>query len=192
MNDLARDIQSFEMIPFGPTNGKNMGTTISPWIVTLDALEPFRIQGQQQTATAPTIPPHLEDPDHSTFAVRMQVEVLTGPDAVATATATGASRLESLYWTPRQMAAHLVSAGSSLRTGDLLATGTVSGPEEMERGCIMELTEGGTVPFPMADGSTRAYLQDGDTVRMTAHAGDDASGVGWGECVGQLLPARPF
>lgn len=194
MNHPARDIQSFEMIPLGPTNGKNMGTTISPWIVTLDALEPFRVQGQQQPSTNPTIPPHLQDPDHSTFAVRMQVEVLTGPSAAATATATvtGASRLESLHWTPRQMAAHLVSAGSSLRTGDLLATGTVSGPEEMERGCMMELTEGGTVPFPMADGSTRTYLQDGDTVRMTARAGDDASGVGWGECVGQLLPARSF
>lgn len=179
------------MIPLGPLNGKSMGTTISPWIVTLDALEPFRVQGRRPDATA-AIPAHLEDPERSTFAVELQVEVLAGQSAAA-ATITGASRLdESLHWTPRQMAAHAASAGSALRTGDLLATGTVSGPGAAERGCLLELTEGGAVPFALADGSARTYLQDGDTVRMTARAGDDGSGVGWGECVGQLLPARPF
>ncbi|KAJ9144560.1 Fumarylacetoacetase [Pleurostoma richardsiae] len=186
LNDWsARDIQAFEMTPLGPANGKNLGTTISPWIVTLDALEPFRLPSPPRTLS---VPPHLDDGGNGAYAVRMQAEVVVGHNA----TVTGVSQVQWLYWTIRQMAAHIASAGASLRTGDLLATGTVSGPGKGTHGCLLEATEGGTSPVRLENGSTRGYLEDGDAVRMTAVAGDGKSSVGWGECVGQLLPAQPF
>jgi fumarylacetoacetase len=181
----ARDIQAFEMMPLGPCNGKNLGTTISPWVVTLDALEPFRVPAPARTAP---VQHHLEDPGNNSYAVRMQVEILAG----SAATVTGISHVESLYWNTRQMAAHIASAGSALRPGDILATGTVSGAETGSSGCLLEATQGGVAPIRLSDGSTRAFLEDGDVVRMTAVAGDSSLVVGWGECTGQLLPARPF
>ncbi|KAL1861352.1 hypothetical protein VTK73DRAFT_7127 [Phialemonium thermophilum] len=186
LNDWsARDIQAFEMIPLGPANGKNLGTTISPWIVTLDALEPHRLPPPPRVVP---VPRHLEDPDNGAYAVRMQVEVVTGSDV----TVTGTSEVQSLYWTVRQMVAHIVSAGSALRTGDLLATGTVSGPGTGTHGCLLEATRGGAAPIRLVSGESRTYLEDGDVVRMTAVAGGPSSGVGWGDCLGQLLPARPY
>jgi fumarylacetoacetase len=182
---LARDIQGFEMTPLGPFNGKNFGTTISPWVVTPDALHAFKTEGQKPVTD---IPKHLRDPDLQTYAIRMQVEILAGNAA----TVTGTSWLQSLYWTPKQMIAHAVSAGAALRTGDLLATGTVSGEGADARGCLLELTEGGAKSFSLDDGSQRAFLQDGDVVRMTAVAGEDQSGVGFGECVGRLVASRSF
>lgn len=173
------------MNPLGPLNGKNSGTSISPWIVTLDTLAPFRVPGPPRVIP---VPPHLDDPGNCNYSIRMQVEILAGPSA----TTTGTSEVQSMYWTTRQMAAHIVSAGSALRTGDLLATGTVSGPGKGAHGCLLEATEGGTEPIQLADGSARAYLEDGDVVRMTAVAGEPSAGIGWGECVGQLTPARPF
>lgn len=173
------------MIPLGPANGKNLGTTISPWIVTLDALEPHRLPPPPRTVP---VPPHLEDPTDGAYAIRMQVEVMAGPHSAT----TGVSDVQSLYWTMRQMVAHLVSAGSALRTGDLLATGTVSGPGKGTHGCLLEATQGGTMPIPIGNGVTRTYLEDGDTVRMTAFARDPSSGIGWGECIGELIPARAF
>lgn len=186
----ARDIQAFEMVPLGPALGKSSGTTISPWIVTADALEPFKVPSLV-SRTLP-VPPHLDDPDNRQYSVRMQVEILTG-SGQSTATVTGACDLpSSMYWTARQMAAHIASSGSALRTGDILATGTVSGAGAGARGCLLEATEGGTEPIRLRDGSMRRFLEDGDVVRMTGVAGDSSSGVGWGECVGRLAPARPF
>jgi fumarylacetoacetase len=182
---LARDIQGFEMTPLGPFNGKNFGTSISPWVVTPDALNAFKTEGQKSVVD---IPKHLRDPDHQAYAIRMQVEILAGN----TATVTGTSWLQSLYWTPRQMIAHAVSAGAALRTGDLLATGTVSGEGAGASGCLLELTEGVSKTFSLDDGSKRAFLQDGDVVRMTAVAGEEQSGVGFGECVGRVVASRPF
>lgn len=181
----ARDIQGFEMTPLGPFNGKNFGTSISPWVVTPDALEAFHTEGQKP---AVDLPKHLRNPGHQSYAIRMQVDILAGNAA----TVTGTSWLQGLYWTPRQMIAHAVSAGAPLRTGDLLATGTVSGEGADARGCLLELTEGGIKSFKLIDGSERAFLQDGDVVRMTAVAGEEQSGVGFGECVGRLVASRPF
>jgi len=175
------------MLPLGPALGKSSGTTISPWIVTVDALEPFKVPGVP--ARVVPIPTHLQDPDERNYSVRMQVEVLTS----SSTTVIGVCDLiSSMYWTARQMAAHIASAGSAMRTGDILATGTVSGTGKGESGCLLEVTEGGIEPVSMSDGSTRGFLEDGDVVRMTAFAGDEGSGVGWGECVGRLIPARPF
>ena len=170
------------MSPLGPFNGKSLGTSISPWIITLDALDPYRTRSPaQQTLSAS----YLQHPNPSTFSITMKVELL----ANSTATTLGTCPVEALYWTPQQMIAHSVSSGSALRTGDILATGTVSGSDEASRGCMLETTEGGSKPVTLSDGSKRGYLEDGDVVRITAVAGD---GVGFGECVGQLTPARAY
>jgi fumarylacetoacetase len=173
------------MTPLGPFNGKNLGTSISPWVVTLDALEAFKTEGQKPVVD---IPRHLQDPEQRTYAIQMQVEIIAGEKA----TVIGTSWVQSLYWSPRQMIAHAASAGAALRTGDILATGTVTGEGEDAYGCLLEATEGGAKPFKLSDGSERAFLQDGDVVRMTAVAGEEQSGVGFGECVGKLGAARAF
>ncbi|RKL25733.1 hypothetical protein BFJ68_g360 [Fusarium oxysporum] len=186
LNDWsARDIQGFEMFPLGPFNGKSLGTSISPWIITLDALEPFRTKAQEQKAISAS---YLQHPNPSTFSINLKVEVL----ANNASTTLGVCPVESLYWTPQQMVAHSVSSGSALRTGDLLATGTVSGSEETSRGCMLESTEGGSKPVTLIDGLKRGFLEDGDVVRITGSVGGDGSGIGFGECIGQLTPARPY
>ncbi|WKT48602.1 Fumarylacetoacetase, N-terminal domain superfamily [Fusarium oxysporum f. sp. vasinfectum] len=168
LNDWsARDIQGFEMFPLGPFNGKSLGTSISPWIITLDALEPFRTKAQEQKAISAS---YLQHPNPSTFSITLKVEVL----ANNASTTLGSVR------------------GSALRTGDLLATGTVSGSEETSRGCMLESTEGGSKPVTLSDGLKRGFLEDGDVVRITGSVGGDGSGVGFGECIGQLTPARPY
>ncbi|KAL6912781.1 hypothetical protein FSHL1_010464 [Fusarium sambucinum] len=186
LNDWsARDIQGFEMSPLGPFNGKSLGTSLSPWIITLDALDSFRTRSPAQQTLAAS---YLQHPNPSTFSITMKVEVL----ANSTATTVGVCPVEALYWTPQQMIAHSVSSGSALRTGDVLATGTVSGSDESSRGCMLETTEGGSKPVTLSDGSKRGFLEDGDVVRITAVVGEEGSGVGFGECVGQLTPARPY
>ncbi|KAM5350314.1 hypothetical protein ACJ41O_006819 [Fusarium nematophilum] len=158
LNDWsARDIQGFEMTPLGPFNGKSVGTTMSPWIVTLDTLEPFKVMGQPQSP----VPAYLEDPNRTTYSIRMQAEIVVEDKA----TVMGVSRMQSMYWTTRQMVAHAVSSGSSLRTGGVLATGIVSGPEEVPLGCLLEVTRGGSAPVRLSCGGSRAFLEDGDTVR---------------------------
>ncbi|RGP60612.1 hypothetical protein FSPOR_10579 [Fusarium sporotrichioides] len=186
LNDWsARDIQGFEMSPLGPFNGKSLGTSLSPWIITIDALDPFRTRSPAQQTLAAS---YLQHPNPSTFSITMKVEVL----ANSTATTVGVCPVEALYWTPQQMIAHSVSSGSALRTGDVLATGTVTGSDEKSRGCMLEATEGGAKPLTLSDGSKRGFLEDGDVVRITAIVGEEGSGVGFGECVGQLTPARPY
>lgn len=175
------------MVPLGPLNGKSLGTTLSPWIVTTDALESFQTRAQAHTGS-PSLPPYLEDPDHVAYAVKLQVEILTGD----TPTVVGKSCVSSLYWSIRQMIAHVASTGSALRTGDVMATGTVTGAGTEEYGCLLEVTEGGKRPIQLQDGTERRFLLDGDVVQMTAVAGDESSGVGFGECVGRLVPSRPF
>lgn len=173
------------MSPLGPLNGKNFGTSLSPWIVTLGALEPFRTKGPPREIP---VTPYLEDPENATYSVRVQVEIESG----GISTVIGRSDVEGMYWTARQMLAHAVSAGGALSTGDIMATGTVSGTGQGTHGCLLETTEGGRVPVKLGDETERRYLEDRDVVRMTGLAGPDGSGVGFGECVGKLLPARPF
>jgi fumarylacetoacetase len=172
------------MVPLGPLNGKNFGTTISPWIITPDALEPFKTSGPVQATDTPA---HLEAPDTPTYAIDLKVEILSN----GTSTVTCESKLHTLYWTVPQMIAHLVTGGCGLRTGDIVATGTVSGFEKGTHGCLLETTEGGRNPLRLTDGTTRTYLQDGDVVIMTATAGGKSSGVGFGECAGKILASKP-
>jgi fumarylacetoacetase len=178
--DIARDIQNFEMPPLGPFNGKSFGTTISPWVVTRDALKPFSMRSTPQVDQ---VEGYLADPDSTAYAITMQVEILTqeGPPTVI-----GTSNVSSLYWNHRQMVVHATCSGSPLRTGDILATGTVSESGSDQRGCLLETTDGGKNAITLADGSERGYLRDEDVVRMTAMAGNESSGVGFGECIGAI------
>ncbi|PWY80423.1 fumarylacetoacetate hydrolase [Aspergillus sclerotioniger CBS 115572] len=170
----ARDIQGLEMIPLGPLNGKNFATTISPWIVTLDALEPFKAKGPEPRVS---LPRHLVDPGKASYDISVLVEVEEGEGGRGK-TVLGRSNAREFFWSVRQMCAHLASTGCDLRTGDLLGTGTVSGDGEGEYGCLLEVTKGAR---------WRVYLEDGDVVTLSAWAGE---GVGFGECVGQVRPAR--
>ncbi|KAL2860753.1 fumarylacetoacetate hydrolase family protein [Aspergillus lucknowensis] len=194
LNDWsARDIQGLEMIPLGPLNGKAFGSTISPWIVTIDALSPFKAPGPEPRVT---LPDHLQEERDFNYDINMSVELLhpsneTKKDEIHAST-IATSLAKDLFWSHRQMAAHLASSGCDLRTGDLLGTGTVSGPVDGSFGCLLESTKGGKETVKLVDGSERVYLRDGDVVRMSAVVGAEGSGVGFGECVGEVLPARVY
>ncbi|KAJ5222069.1 uncharacterized protein N7469_010956 [Penicillium citrinum] len=185
LNDWSsRDIQGFEMMPLGPLNGKSFGTSISPWVITLDALEPFLIPGPKPEVALAS---HLEDDlNKSSYKIDFKVEIMSGQHV----TKVSESKFTDLHWNGRQMAAHLASSGADLRTGDILGTGTVSGPDEKNFGCLLETTKAGMEPITLTDGSERKFLLDGDIVRFTGVAGGTDSGVGFGECIGQLVAAN--
>ncbi|KAL4904293.1 hypothetical protein BDW74DRAFT_178873 [Aspergillus multicolor] len=202
LNDWsARDIQGLEMVPLGPLNGKAFGSTISPWIITTDALAPFRAAGPGSVPRV-ELAGHLQEQKQGNFDIVMSVEIIH-PSTTANGQAAAGEQFEGkaissiaissakdLFWSHRQMVAHLTSCGSDLRTGDLLGTGTVSGSEEGSFGCLLESTKGGKQAVKLADGNERIYLLDGDIVRMTAVLGSEDSGVGFGECIGEILPAK--
>ena len=178
------------MNPLGPFNGKSFGTTISPWVIPLDALQPFECAAPQPEVPRPT---YLQDPKAAAhYAVHLQVDLY--PNKQQEAVTVCRSRLEWLYYTFRDLVAHQTVNGCPLRTGDLLATGTVSGSEEGTLGCLLEITKGGKQPLQLPDESSRNYLQDGDGVRLTAWAGELGSEqcVGFGEAYGQLQAAHNF
>lgn len=171
------------MRPLGPINSKNSATTISPWVVTQEALEDFKIQLAEQKAI---LAPYLQDPDKTIYDVEIEVEILADNHV----TVVGKSNVSTMYWNVRQIVAQTTSAGSPLKTGDLLATGTISGTKPGTYCSLLEITDGAKNLIKLDDGTERGYLKDGDTVRMTAHAGSEDSGVGFGECVGTVVPAR--
>ncbi|TEA15490.1 Fumarylacetoacetase [Colletotrichum sidae] len=196
LNDWsARDIQVFEMKPLGPFHGKGFGTSISPWVVTLDALQPFRCSPKTKQEPAPF--PHLKWPrnEDATVDVKLQVSLIRKGKKIEMAT----SNLKYLYWTPFQQLAHHASAMCGLGTGDLIGTGTVSGDAQdgegrkLELGCLYEATNAGTRDVQLPDGTTIKYLGDGDEVILQAWCGDmEGNGVslGFGECRGVVLPAH--
>ena len=197
LNDWsARDIQTLEMPPLGPFLGKSLGTTISPWVVLADALEPFlKPVPERQKAVSK----HLtQTGDLAHYAVTLTVDISAAASdkynsaAGAEMMRACTSQLESLYWTIPDMIAHQTSNGCPIRSGDLLATGTVSGKEKGEHGCLLEITRGGKEAFVLEDGAERKYLEDGDTVLFSGWAGEIGSEacVGFGECRGTLGPAK--
>ncbi|KAL2811284.1 hypothetical protein BJX63DRAFT_285990 [Aspergillus granulosus] len=191
LNDWsARDIQGLEMIPLGPLNGKAFNTSISPWIITIEALTPFKAAGPAPQAT---LPAHLQEEEKFNYDITMSVEILHGQESgstTETATTIATSPAATLFWSHRQMAAHLASSGCDLRTGDILGTGTVSGEDEGSFGCLLETTKGGKESVKLTGGTEeRVYLLDGDVVRMSAVVGGENSGVGFGECVGEIRRA---
>jgi fumarylacetoacetase len=180
LNDWsARDIQAFEYQPLGPHLAKSFATTISPWVVTLDALAPYLVAPPSQ---APPPDPYLQAARPWGLDVHLEVG-LNGTTVTRTSFA-------SMYWTFAQQLAHLTVNGATVRPGDLIGSGTVSGTPAGEWGSLMEISQRGQEPLTLADGSTRTFLEDGDTVTMTGWAGRPGGpGFGFGECTGRIVPA---
>jgi fumarylacetoacetase len=179
----ARDIQRWEYVPLGPFLGKNFGSTLSPWIVTLDALEPFRVPGPIQD---PEVLPYLKY--NGNWNIDIKLEVAIKPEA-AEETIVSSSNYKYMYWNMAQQLAHHTVNGCNIRCGDLMASGTISGPQEGSFGSMLEIGWKGTKPVAMKDGSTRTFIQDGDTVVLRGHAQREGVRIGFGEASGKVLPA---
>jgi fumarylacetoacetase len=197
LNDWsARDIQSWEYQPLGPFLSKSFATSLSPWVVTADALAPFRIPASARPANDPPPLPYLDDPDdrqRGGFDLTAEVYLQTAAmrDAGSPPHRISQGNLRDMYWTFAQMLAHHTSNGCNLRPGDLLASGTVSGPAPEARGCLLEITRGGAEPILLPNGEQRTFLEDGDEVRLRAWCQrPGAVRIGFGECTGTVLPPR--
>lgn len=197
LNDWsARDIQKWEYQPLGPFLAKNFASTLSPWVVTWEALAPFRAPAAARPAGDPASLPYLDlGPEASSAAVDLIVESFLSTPAMREKglppARLGRSHARDLYWTPAQLLAHHASNGCNLRPGDVLGTGTISGPDEENLGCLLERTQGGKRTLALPGGETRRYLEDGDEVILTGRC--EAGGfvpIGFGECRGVILPAR--
>ncbi|MGH9559671.1 MAG: fumarylacetoacetase [Bryobacteraceae bacterium] len=194
LNDWsARDIQAWEAQPLGPFLGKNFATSISPWIVTFDALAPFRVPRYRRPEGDPAPLAYLDseaDRDSGGIAVTLEVWLSTAKMRETSIAPVRLSRaqFEQMYWTPAQMIAHHTSNGCNLRPGDLLGSGTVSGPEPDSRGCMLELTRRGTEPIRLPNDESRGFLEDGDEVILRGYAErEGARRIGLGECRGRII-----
>ena len=177
----ARDLQAWEYVPLGPFLGKSFATSVSPWVVPMEALAGARVAPPTRDVA---LLPYLDDADVSPGGLDLALEVRLAGEVVSR------PPYAAMYWTPAQMLAHLCVNGASVRPGDLFASGTVSGPAREERGALIELTWNGTEPIVLADGSTRSFLEDGDTVSISATApGAGGERVPLGEVVGRVVPA---
>jgi fumarylacetoacetase len=193
----ARDIQAWEYQPLGPFLAKNFATSVSPWVVTLDALEPFRARAYPRPADDPAPMPYLFSQTNTnagafdlTLEVFLTSERMRGERIDPFRVSVGS--FVDMYWTIAQLVAHHTSNGCNLRAGDLLASGTVSGPTTESRGCLLERTWRGAEPLQLPTGETRKFLEDGDVVTLRAFC--ERSGhrrIGFGECTGRVVPAPP-
>ena len=192
----ARDIQAWEYQPLGPFLAKSFATSVSPWIVTMDALAPFRCGAFVRPAGDPPPLPHLLWPPNDTgggIDVTVEVRLRSAEMRRAGTAPVRLSRgpFREMYWTLAQMVTHQTSNGCNLRTGDLLASGTISGAEHGTEGCLLEMTQQGTRRIELPSGETRAFLEDGDEVIIRAFC--ERAGyarIGFGECAGTVMPAR--
>lgn len=176
----ARDLQSWEYVPLGPFLGKSFLTSVSPWVVPLAALSEARVT---PPARNPKPLSYLDDTGSAPWGLDIAIEVRLNGELVSS------PPFDLMYWTPAQQLAHMTVNGASLRTGDLFASGTVSGPRPDQRGSFIELSWGGKEPLRLPDGSTRTFLEDGDVVTLTATApGADGSRISLGEVVGRIDP----
>jgi fumarylacetoacetase len=183
LNDWsARDIQAWEYVPLGPFLGKNFATSISPWVVTMEALEPFRMAAPPQD---PLPLPYLYDDSRATYDIHLEVH-LQG-EKMTEAYRICASNFKYLYWTLAQQVAHHTVGGCNLRSGDLLASGTISGPTADSRGSLLELAWRGTKPLKVGD-ETRTFLHDGDRVTLTGWCQGDGYRVGFGTVTALITP----
>jgi len=175
----ARDIQAWEYVPLGPFLGKSFATSVSPWVVPLEALAAARVPGPEQS---PEVLPYLRT--EASWGLDLTLEVSWNGTVVSR------PPFAQMYWTPDQQLAHLTVNGASLRTGDLYASGTVSGPARDQRGSFLELSWNGQEPVMLADGAQRTFLEDGDEVSITAWApGVDGTPIGFGSVTGRVVPA---
>jgi fumarylacetoacetase len=191
----ARDIQTWEYQPLGPFLSKSFATTVSPWVVTLEALQPYRVPAFPRPAGDPEPLPYLtSESDRLSGGIDVRVEVFLSSarmrEAATPPVRVSSGRLADLYWTMAQMFTHHASNGCNLRPGDLFASGTISGPTKNSRGCLLELTWRGAEPLTLPNGETRKFLEDGDEVVLRAYCERPGSvRIGFGECRGVILPA---
>ena len=186
LNDWsARDIQQWEYVPLGPFNAKTFGTSISPWVVTLEALEPFRCASPVQE---PQPLPYLRENTANNYDIHLQVAIA----ADGSETVISNTNFKYMYWSMMQQLTHHTIAGCNVRVGDLMGSGTISGPEKDSRGSLLELTWNTTEPLTLANGEQRGFLEDGDTLIMRGHCQKDGLRIGFGEVRGTVLPAKTF
>ena len=196
LNDWsARDIQAWEYQPLGPFLAKNFASTISPWVVTLEALEPFRQPLAPRAEGDPEPLPYLTsdaDRAHGGFGITVETWLRTAQmrEAGDPAVRLTQGQATDLYWSMAQLLVHHASSGCNLRPGDLLGSGTISGAAKESRGCLLELTWRGAEPLTLPNGETRRFLEDGDELEITAFAErEGAARIGFGRCVGTIMPA---
>jgi fumarylacetoacetase len=180
----ARDIQTWEYVPLGPFLAKNFASTVSPWIVTLEALEPFRTKGYVQD---PKVLPYLEYKGEKNLDIKLDV-FLQPQDGEENKICS--SNYKYMYWTMEQQLAHHTVNGCNINVGDMMASGTISGPDPSEFGSMMELTWRGTKPIKLKDGSERKYVNDNDTIIIRGYCEKDGVRVGFGDCTAKVLPAN--
>jgi len=185
LNDWsARDIQQWEYVPLGPFQAKAFGTSISPWIVTREALEPFRVHGPAQD---PVPLPYLQQKAANNYdmqlAVDLRTETMNKPGTICR------TNFKHMYWSSVQQLVHHASSGCAMNVGDLLGSGTISGPETTERGSMLELSWNGTEPLALDGGERRAFLEDGDSLTMRGWCQGDGYRIGFGEVEGTILPS---
>jgi fumarylacetoacetase len=183
----ARDLQSWEYVPLGPFLGKNFCSSVSPWVVSMEALKPFRVPMSEKQE--PAVLPYLEQKNRWTYEINLEAEFETGNGQKKTITRTNQ---KYLYWSMNQQLAHHTINGCPMRIGDLLASGTISGPDPDSLGCLLEITRRGQNPVHFEDGSQRNFMQDGDRITLRGYAEKDGIRVGFGEVTGKVLPALAF
>ncbi len=179
----ARDIQQWEYVPLGPFLGKNFGSSVSPWIVTLEVLEPFRVNGPVQE---PAVLPYLQFSGLKNYDIDLTVSIT--PEGQSASTVCH-SNFKYMYWNMCQQLAHHTINGCNVRVGDMMASGTISGPLDGSYGSMLELSWGGKNPISLAQGVQRTFIEDGDTVTMRGSAGKPGQKVGFGEVAGRIEPA---
>ena len=197
LNDWsARDLQAWEYQPLGPFLSKNFHSTVSPWVVTAEALAPFRVAQPARPEGDPAPLPYLWDGDDQAkgaLGITLEAFIETAKMRAAGVPPHKLSKgpATNMYWTIGQIVAHHASNGCNLQPGDLLGTGTISGPDEGTMGSLMEISRGATTPVTLANGETRTFLEDGDALILTARAeAPGATSIGFGECRATIVPAR--
>lgn len=184
LNDWsARDIQAWEYVPLGPFQAKAFGTSISPWIVTREALEPFRVKGPVQD---PAPLAYLQQKHAQNYDLRLEVDLKT--ENMQKSAAITRTNFKYMYWSSVQQLVHHASSGCAMNVGDLLGSGTISGPEKSERGSMLELSWGGAEPLDLGNGVQRSFLEDGDSLTMRGWCQGNGYRVGFGEVEGTILP----
>lgn len=188
LNDWsARDIQAWEYQPLGPFQAKAFATSISPWIVTRAALEPFRTAGPAREVE---LLPYLREPGPMLYDIDLAVQMQ--PAGAASATTICTTNYKEMYYSAAQQLAHHASSGCEMNSGDLLGSGTISGPNKENRGSLLELSWGGKEPMTLDTGETRSFIEDGDSLTLTGHAQGQGYRIGFGPCEGTILPAVPL
>lgn len=186
LNDWsARDIQQWEYVPLGPFNAKSFATTISPWIVTLDALEPFRVA---QPVQDPQPLAYLRHDGAHAFDISLEVRLR--PQHAGQASTIARTNFRHMYWTMAQQLAHHTVSGCNTRVGDLMGSGTISGPSEDSFGSLLESTWNGKRPLELTEGGTRTFIEDGDELTLSGWCQGEGYRVGFGTCAGEILPAQ--